>query len=68
MISNTMLKMIQEWMKDYEAVQSELRDMGIINYCSPYIGVVSWIDHKQLEKYFNDRQNTVSKDNRKTKS
>jgi len=64
-INITMLKYIQEWIKDYNAVQREFNEMGYFTI-STWSGSWTHID-KEMYKEYNDRQKQISKCNSQLK-
>jgi hypothetical protein len=57
-----MLTWLKELFKDWNAVQKELSDMGIFNSH----GYFCYLDQEQLNKYLDDKQSTVQRDDTKT--
>ena len=64
-INITMLKYIQEWIKDYNAVQREFNEMGYFTI-STWFGSWTHID-KEMYKKYNDKQRQISNSNNQSK-
>ena len=60
-----MLKWIKELFKDWNAVQTELNEMGIFHSVH-HLGNDTHVDKEQFKKYLNE-QRTVSENDRQTK-
>jgi len=63
-----MLKLLKKWLKDYNAIQKEMQDAGIIQPPT-WVGIGSYYD-PSLTAYINaqhDRSNTVRTDNPNSK-
>ena len=60
-----MFKWIKELFKDWNAVQTELNQMGIFHSVH-HLGNYTYVDKEQFKKYLNE-QRTVSENDRQTK-
>ena len=63
---NKIIKYFKEWVKDYNAAQKELNDMGLFTAYHQWGAYVHYTD-PTLTKHINntdDKQNTISKNNR----
>ena len=63
-----MFKWLRNFINYYDEVEAENLKAGIIHGVHPYAGVYTYVDKEQYKKYINDKQRTLSKDNRQTKS
>ena len=61
-----MLKYIQEWIKDYNAVTKEFEKMGYFTLGTWY-GTYTYVDKEQYRKYINARQKQISNSNNQSK-
>ena len=60
-----MLKYIQEWIKDYNAVTKEFEKMGYFTL-GTWFGSYTYVD-KEMYKEYHDRQKQISNSNNQSK-
>ena len=55
LVKYTMLKYIKEWIKDFDAVQKEFREMGYFTYTSMY-GSFLYFDKEMYDEYMKKKE------------